>query len=502
MRIRHLTLASIGALLITGSVALAQTRLVVATVAEASGLDPRLVTDVYSYQRIYTMMEPLIVFEKDLGYRPRLATDWSFSEDGSVITFNLRAGVTFHHGEPFTAEDVKYTIDWVRDEDNPSLIRNLYVNISDVEVVDDLTVRITVDPTYVWVMNALARLHILPADIGDTNDWNTNPIGTGPFRFVEWLRDDRMVVEAFEDYWGERGNVDQVVFRPITEDGTRLLSFEAGELDLFHGQVTPGEVPRLEDTPGITVTRATGLGHAYLGFNFRNELLARTEVRHALAHLIPSEAIVARVLNGIGTVGVGPISPESIYFAEDIPRYPHDPERARELLVEAGLEDGFSVRLHTNENPVRIQIAEILQFEAARVGIDIDVTVEEFGAFIDRILGPDADFDIYILGWSGNVDPDYATYGLFKTGGDNNYIGYGNPEVDALLELGRMLPPGSPESIATYQEIQRLLMTDVPFAFINNTEEIGVVHDWIDGWSVHPYASATFQDLHLVTKER
>lgn len=491
----------LAAALLVGAAA-AQTTLTVATVAEASGLDPRRVNDVYSYQRIYTMMEPLIVFEKDLGYRPRLATDWSFSDDGSVVTFTLREGVTFHHGKPLTAEDVKYTIEWVLDETNPSLIRNLYVNISDVTVIDDLTVQITVDPTNVWIMNSLARLHILPSDIGDTNDWNTNPIGTGPFRFVEWVRDDRMVVEAFEDYWGERGNVDRVVFRPITEDGTRLLSFEAGELDLFHGQVTPAEVPRLEQTAGITVSRAVGLGHAYLGFNFRNETLANGLVRQAMAHLIPSEAIVARVLNGIGSVGVGPISPESIYFAEDIPRYPYDPERAAALLAEAGLADGFRVRLHTNENPVRIQIAEILQFEAAQIGVDIDVSIEEFGAFIDRILGPDANFDLFILGWSGNVDPDYATYGLFKTNGDNNYIAYGNPEVDVLLELGRTLPPGSPESIATYQEIQRLLMTDVPFAFINNSEEVGVVQDWVEGWSVHPYVSATFQDLHLVQKHR
>jgi len=502
MLIRRMSLVLVTVLLTSLGLGVAQTQLVVSTVAEASGLDPRRLNDVYSYQRIYTMMEPLIVFEKDLAYRPRLATDWTFSEDGSVITFNLREGVVFHHGKPLTADDVKYTIEWVLDEDNPSLIRNLYANISDVTVIDDLTVQITVDPTNVWIMNSLARLHILPSDIGDTNDWNTNPIGTGPFRFVEWVRDDRMVVEAFDDYWGERGNVDRVVFRPITEDGTRLLSFEAGEIDLFHGQVTPAEVPRLETTDGITVTRSTGLGHAYLGFNFRNETLANDAVRRAMAHLIPSEGIVARVLNGIGTLGVGPISPESIYFADDIPRYPYDPERARALLAEAGLGDGVSVRLHTNENPVRIQIAEILQFEAAQAGIDIDVTIEEFGAFIDRILGPDKDFDLFILGWSGNVDPDYATYGLFKTGGDNNYIAYGNPEIDVLLDLGRTLPPGSDESIATYQQIQRLLMSDVPFAFINNTEEIGVVQDWVDGWSVHPYASATFQDLHLVNKTR
>ncbi len=502
MRIRSaiVTLAT-AALLLVGS-AFGQVTLNVGATAEASGLDPRRVNDVPSFQRIYTMFEPLIVFEKDLSFRPRLATEWSFSDDGSVITFKLREGVMFHHGTEFTSADVKYTIDWLQNPDNPVLNRNLWETIANVETPDPYTVVITVDPTNVWTMNSIARMPITPADIGDEESFIANPSGTGPFQFVEWVRDDRLVVRAFPDYWdAERGNVTEVVFRPITEDATRLLGFEAGEIDLFHGQVVPLEVPRLEsDTDWVT--RTTGLGHAYLGFNQKNEDLATTAVRQAFYHLIPSEAIVQRVYNGVATVGIGPISPDSIYFSNNIPRYPYDPERARALMAEAGVAEGTTFRLHTNNNPVRMQIAEILQFEAANLGITIDVTIEEFGAFIDRILGVDRDFDLFILGWAGNVDPHYATYGLFRTDGDNNYTGYSNARVDELLELGRTLEPGSPESIATYQEIQDLLMADVPFAFINNSEEIGLVQNWIEGWSVHPNASATHQDLHKVSKSR
>lgn len=502
MRIRSLVLVLATLALLAAGVAAAQVRLVVGATAEASGLDPRRVNDVPSFQRIYTMFEPLVTIEKDLSFRPRLATDWSFSEDGSVITFNLRRGVKFHHGTEFTSADVKYTIEWLQNPDNPVLNRNLWESMSNVETPDPYTVVITVDPVNVWTMNSLARMPITPADIGDDPDFVSAPKGTGPFEFVEWVRDDRLVVRRFADYWDpERGNVDEVVFRPITEDATRLLGFEAGEIDLFHGQVVPLEVPRLEAETNW-ITRATGTGHAYLGFNFRNTALADVRVRQALYHLMPKEAIVQRVYNNVATVGVGPISPDSIYFSPDIPTYDYDPERARALLADAGLGDGFSVRLHTNNNPVRMQIAEIMQFEAARVGITIEVTIEEFGAFIDRILGADRDFDLFILGWSGNIDPNYATYGLFRTGGDNNYTGYSNPRVDELLELGRTLPPGSPESIATYQEIQNLLMADVPFAFINNSEEIGMIQEWVTGWSVHPYASATHQDLHKVVKNR
>ncbi len=501
MRIRPVLLCLVASLLVLGS-ASAQVTLNVGATAEASGLDPRRVNDVPSYQRVYAMFEPLIVFEKDLSYRPRLATSWTFSDDGSSITFKLREGVKFHHGTEFTSADVKYTIDWLQNPDNPVLNSSLWQDMASVETPDPYTVIIHLDPTNVWTMNALARMPIVPADIGDDPSFVDHPSGTGPFQFVEWVRDDRLVLEAFPDYWDpEVGNVTEVVFRPIPEDATRLLAFEAGEIDLFHGQVVPLEVPRLEAETDW-VSRTTGLGWTYLGFNFGNEYLAQQAVRQAFYHLIPSEGIVERVLNGVGTVSDSPISPDSIYYADDVARYPYDPEAARALLEEAGLGDGFSVRLHTNENPVRPRIAEILQFEAAKIGIDVEVNVEEFGAFIDRILDPERPFDLYILGWSGNVDPNYATYGLFRTGADSNYIGYSNPVVDELLDLGRVLPPGSPQSIETYQEIQRLLMDDVPFAFINNTEEIGLVQDDIEGWSVHPYASATYMDLHKVTKNR
>ena len=489
MRIRTALVALAASLLLLGS-ASAQVTLNVGATAEASGLDPRIVNDVPSFQRINAIFEPLIVFEKDLSYRPRLATDWSFSEDGSVITFNLRQGVRFHHGTEFTSADVKYTIEWLQDPENPVLNRNLWVDMERVETPDAYSVVIHLNPVNVWTMNALARMPIVPADLGENADFGANPSGTGPFRFVEWVRDDRLVLTKFADYWdAEVGNVTDVVFRPIPEVATRL------------GQVAPLEVPRLlAETDWVT--RTPGLGWAYLGFNFQNEFLAQAAVRQAFYHLIPSEGIVERVLSGVGTVSDSPISPDSIYYEPNVPRYPYDPEAARALLVEAGLADGFSVRLHTNENPVRPRIAEIIQFEAQQLGIDIEINVSEFGSFIDRILAPERDFDLFILGWAGNVDPNYATYGLFRTGGDNNYVSYSNARVDELLDLGRVLPPGSPESIATYQEIQRLLMADVPFAFINNSEEIGLVQDYVEGWSVHPFASVTYQDLHKVTKNQ
>lgn len=480
----------------------AQTTLVVGTVAEASDLDPRITYDVYSYQRMYPIMEPLMVFAPDLSYSPRLAEEWEWADDASSITFKLREGVTFHHGRAFTADDVKYTFDWMLNPENPAANPGLYEDISEVEVVDPHTVRFHLSGDNAFILNYIARLHIVPADLGEDPSFGSHPVGTGPFTFESWSRDSKMVLKAYDAYWGGRAYADAIEFRPITEDATRLLALEAGELDLFHGQVVPSALPRLEATSSIDVQRATGLGHAYVGMNFRTAALSDVRVRQAISHLLPRTAIVEKIYQGIGTVGTGPISPDTVFYNDQIPVYDYDIERARELLTEAGI-DSLTLRLHTNENPIRPQIAEVLQFEAAKVGIKIDLQVEEFGAFIDRIMDTDtADFDLFILGWSGNVDPNYAMYELFHSNGGSNFTAYGNERLDELLDLGRRLPPNGEESIAVYHEAQAILMGDAPFAFINNTEEVGLSQNWIQGWEIHPYTSATFQDLHRVQKTR
>ncbi len=472
--------------------------LVIGTVAEASDLDPRISFDVYSYQRMYAIMEPLLVFDTDLSYKPRLATSWEYAEDGSSITFQLREGVSFHHGRAFTAEDVKYTFDWMLDPANPAANPALYEDIQEVVILDPTTVRFELSGDNSFILNSIARLHIVPADLAENEDFGSNPVGTGPFIFESWMRDDRMVLLANADYWGGAPKVDRVEFRPIIEDATRLIALEAGQLDLYYGQPVRSELDALDANPDIVVQRVSGLGHQYVAMNTEHPALGDVRVRQAISHLLPREAIVERILDGVGSVGTGPIAPDAAFFNPDAPTYPYDPERAAELLAEAGIEN-LSLRLHTNENPIRPQMAEVLQFEAAQVGIEIDVIVEEFGAFIDRLLGS-TDYDLYLIGWSGNVDPNYAMYELFHSNGGSNFIAYGNPELDVLLDEGRRLPPNSPESIATYQEAQMVLMNDAPFAFINHSEEVALSRAAILNWEAHPYSSATFQDLHLVEK--
>ncbi len=495
------TLFAACALLLFGAAQAQNDRLIIGSTSEVSGLDPRVAVDVPSFERINVILEPLVVFDRGLGLQPRLATDWEFSDDGLTLTFGLREGVLFHDGRAFTAEDVRFTFETVLDPEFGAVNRPLYTAIETIDTPDPYTVVLNLNAPTAFLINNIARQPIVPTGAGE--DFNLRPVGTGPYQFESQVRDDRLVLRLFDDYWGGAGSIEFVEFRVIPENSTRLLAFEAGEIDVTQGQLPPEDLPRLEEDPRFVLERTPGTGYTYLAFNTRTEPLNDVRIRQALNHLVPREAIVQRVLNGNGFPGISMILPTMPWFNPDVRTYDYDPEFARGLLEAAGLDFGEPLRLYTNDNAVRMQIAEILEFEFSQIGLELQVNIEEFGAFIDRILETD-DYDMFILGWGGQLDPDRATIRQFHSGepGTSNFTYYSNPRVDELLDEATVTDPTSERSIELYREIQAIVVEESPYAFINYTEETAAYHPWIGGWGVHPYSPNTYQNAHLITKER
>ena len=478
------------------SAALAETRLVIGESAEAVSLDPRVENDVPSYTRIQTIMEPLITFDTGMELAPRLAESWEVSEDGLDITFTLREGVMFHNGETLSADDVVYTFEWVMDAANASVHRAIYNDIQSVEAISDSQVVFRLEAANAFVLNNIALMPIVPASVADSDGFRDNPIGTGPLMFESWARDDRMVLRAFDDYWGGRPQVDVVEFRAIPDDTARLLAFEAGDIDLYQGRVVPSEVANLEANPNVTVQRIPGLTYTYVAFNQQVEGLQDVRVRQAISHLIDRDAIISRVKEGTAEEAISMFPSNSPWFHEGVPRFSYNPERAAELLAEAGVSE-LSLRLHTNQNPIREQIAEILAFELGRLGIEVTISIEEWGAFLGRIQSDEGDYDMFILGWSRNVDPDRAIARQFDSQGGSNETFFANERIDEILALGRTMPLLSDEQLAMYNEAQEIIVDEAPYAFIFFDEEVGVQQANISGWDMHPYVTATFQDIHL-----
>jgi len=228
---------------------------------------------------------------------------------------------------------------------------------------------------------------------------NVHPVGTGPYMFESQARDDLVVLRRFDGYWGGAGSIEFVEFRGIPESATRVLAFEAGEIDVSQGVLPPEDLARLEEDPRFVLERTPGTYYTYLGFNTRSEPLDDMRMRQALSHLVPRQAIVDRVLNGNGFPGISMILPTMPWFNPNVTRFECDPQLARHLLEAAGIDFDRPLRLSINDNPVRIQIAEILHFEFGQIGLELQMHIEEFGAFIDRIL--ETDDDIVILGWGG-----------------------------------------------------------------------------------------------------
>ncbi len=495
------TLFAACALLLFGAVQAQNDRLIIGATAEVSGFDPRIATDVPSFMVINVMLEPLVVFDETLGLQPRLATSWDVSDDGLTLAFTLREGVTWHDGATFTSADVRHTYETTLDPDFGAPNRSLYVAIESIDTPDDYSVVFNLNTPTAFLLNNMARMPIVPAHV--EHDVNVRPVGTGPYVFESQVRDDRTVLRRFEDYWGGVANIEFVEFRIIPENATRLLAVEAGEVDVTQGQLPPEELTRLEEEPAFILERTPGTGYTYLGFNTAVEPLNDVRVRQALNHLIPRQGIVERVLAGNGFPGISMLLPTMPWFNPDVRRYDYDPELARNLLEEAGLDFSEPLSLYTNDNAVRIQIAEILNFEFSQIGLELQVNIEEFGAFLSRIQNTD-DYDMFILGWGGQLDPDRATIRQFHSGapGSANYTNYANPRVDELLDIATITDPTSQESIDLYFEIQAIVVEESPYAFINYTEETALYHPWIGGFSVPPYSPNTYQDAHLITKNR
>jgi peptide/nickel transport system substrate-binding protein len=329
-----------------------------------------------------------------------------------------------------------------------------------------------------------------------TTPQNRHPVGTGPFRFHEWKTQEKIVLLANPEYHRGRPYLDRVVLRIIPDSATIFLELKARNVDM--AGLTPLQFARQTDYPAFAKFfekyRYLSNSYAYLGFNLRDPRFADRAVRHAIAHAIDKREIIEGVLLGLGQEAVGPYKPGTWWYTDQVRTFPYDPERAKRLLGEAGWRDRdgdgilekdgkpFRFTIRTNQgNVVRIQTAEIIQRRLRAVGIDVNIHVVEWAAFINTFIRK-KDFEAIILGWGLGLDPDqYEIWHSSKTGPDQlNHVSYSNPEVDRLLEQGRRTF-NRERRTAIYREFQRVLAEDQPLVFLYVPEALTAVSSRIQG---------------------
>jgi peptide/nickel transport system substrate-binding protein len=488
--------------------------LVVGLVAEPVALDPAQVTDLNSNRVGRRVVETLVAFgDESTQLVPGLAESWTISKDGLAYTFKLRKGIAFHDGTPFNAQAVKFSIERQINPEHPANKLGKYPfagyffgNVKAVEVMDDSTVRIVLKEaraSFLAVLAAGAASIVSPtAAMKAGQDYAVAPVGTGPFKFVQWDRGQRVVLERNPAYWRFPVEVDRVIFRPITEDQARLTELLTGALDLIVG-TPPDFVAQLENHPKVTLQRQVGAHVWYLGFNNTKKPFDDKRVRQALNYAVDKEAIVRDVLKGTGAVSKGPVLPGTWGDEGGLKPFPYDPARAKKLLAEAGLASGFSTTLWVPESGSGMQspvaMSTIIQSNLKAVGVNVTLQTMEWGTFLAKLRTKEQ--DMFALSWmAGSEDPDLVMYPLLHSSqwtptGPNRAM-YKNPRFDELLTQAR-LTTDQARRAQLYREAQRLLHDDPPWIFIDHEVQTAAFAKRVQGFKLHPSFDLRLETISL-----
>lgn len=484
--------------------------LVYALNTDVQSLDPQIQNDTTSESVVKMLYNTLLKFEDDGTVVGDLAESWSVSEDKLTWTFNLKQGVKFHNGKELTSADVKATFDRALNAEAGGLRTTEIIKMfTAVEAPDPYTVTITTDGPYGPMESLMCNmsLGIMDADYIEQYglDLGTSvegENGTGPFKVVSWERDQEIVVERFDDYFGTPAKLQTVVYTIIPEAASRVIALETGEVDVID-KPTDEDLARLEaDTENFTVLRKPTISQRLFRFGCNDPIISNTKVRQAIVYAIDRQAIIDALFTGSGYPSTAPLAPVTFGYS-NLGEIEQDLELAKSLLAEAGYPDGFDTKIVTTERYQNgIELAEIISQQLAEIGINAEIEVWEWSALSASWNGITADeFDqpIFIMGAGPSMrDADGGLRGLYTTSetglNDRNYGFYSNAEVDALIEQG-MQETDQQKRVEIYKEAMEILYREDPVAFwLFDMYGLAITSSKVEGVTLSPISTITFEN--------
>lgn len=421
---------------------------------------------------------------------PGLAESWEFDRETCTYTFHLRENVTWHDGQPFTAQDVKFTIEAIQDPENGSENAPNYEDVEEITVLDDHTVAFRLSAPNVafldYMTMAVLPRHLLEGEDMQTSDFFRHPVGTGPYKLAAWDEGQAITLEKNENYFKGAAKIDTIVFKIVPDDNAKALQMKSGELDL--ALLTPKDAKTFEALDGFTCYDMKTSDYRGILFNFWNEYWQKNrDIIPAICYGIDREAIVEAVLLNSGIPAYGPLQ-RNVYNNENVEQYNYDPEKAKDVLENAGCamgEDGFYYRNGEKigftisvgaGDQVRVDIAQIAAQQLKEIGVDVNV---EIPAKVDW-GGQQA----YLIGWGSPFDADDHTYKVFGTDKGANYSGYSDELVDQyLLEARQSDDPAIRKE--AYGQFQVALANDPAYAFICYVDADYVARAELQGIAAH-----------------
>lgn len=462
------------------------TELVIGAAADPTSLHPIRISDGPSRRVMRQMFDALVDIDFQGNVVPLLAHSWDISDDGLVYTFYLNKGVTFHDGTGLTAADVLFTLESILDPSVESTEAPRFALISELRTIDDYTLEITLSEPSAPFIVALDDARVMPRHIVQEvghNAFGRQPVGSGPFRFVEWIPDQQVVLEAYPAYFGGEPSLDRLVFRTIPEGSVRMIELEAGSIDITL-DIPPHHLATLEADPDIRIERSVGGNYHLWAFNNAIEPFDDIRVRKALAMAIDKQAIVDLVLSGVAEPAKGPIPPGSWAYNEDLVGYSQDIERARELLAEAGYPDGFSTTILIDQDETRRQIAQIMQAMLQEVGVTARIEILEWGTFTEQLFG--GNYETLIVWRSRGFEPDELIYTQFHSSGlgGRNFGAFADPRVDELLEEARRVTDQN-ERAEIYNEVEGIIVESATMEYLYHELSLAAMQNYVTGFTPH-----------------
>lgn len=477
---KFLSAAVLGTAVAFAAPALAQkTSVTLGMVLEPPNLDPTggaaAAIDEVVYANVF---EGLTRFAEDGSIQPALAESWDVSDDGQTYTFHLQDDVTFHDGSDMTAEDVKFSLDRARGEDSTNAQKRLFADIEAVDVLDDQTVEVKLsEPEGAFLTNmAWGDAVIVSEETADDNA--TNPVGTGPFMFDDWREGDSVILTRYPDYWGEPVELEKATFKFIDDPSAALSAMMAGDLDAFPSFPAPENLEQFAGDPNLQVIEGYTEGEIILAMNNGEEPFDDIRVRQAVAHAIDREGLIEGAYYGYGTPIGTHFSPQHDAYVDLTDQSAYDPEKARELLAEAGYEDGFETTLELPPPSYARRSGELVASYLRDVGIEAEIVNIEWAQWLKNVF-EDKDYDLSIVAHTEPMDIEiYAR--------DDYYFNYDSDEFKEIMaELEATLD--EEERTKLLQDAQRKLADDYVNAFLFQLPKLGVAKANLKGlWENQP----------------
>lgn len=457
--------------------------LVIALKSSPTNLDARVGADNASGRIFDLVYSGLVRVTPNFDYAPDVAQKWETPDDKTIV-FHLNPNAKFHNGQPVTAKDVKWTYDSMMDPNFVTSKRSGYAAVDHIEVPDEHTVIFKLKEPNAGIFDNLT-LGILPTG-ADTNVYKNKPIGCGPYKVVDFRPDDRIVLQAFDQWHLGAPKIKNVVVRIIPDLTTMVLELRRGTVNFEVNQIAFENVPEFASNKDFTVVRSPGSVYQYISMNLHDPILAKLPVRQAIAYAIDRNRIIKDIMRGFAEPTETMLAKGHWARAENLPSYPYDPAKAKQLLAQAGYPNGFSFVFKTSTDAEANSRAQVMQQMLKQIGVNMQIQSNEMSTFFADI--GKGNFQMYSLSRNGIADPDFYYVIFFSKntppeGQNRGY--YANPKLDELMIQGRSTFDRAKRK-PIYEEIQRTVATDLPYISLYMQDNVAIMRGNISGYVQYP----------------